>query len=144
MGLFKKKKKVTKILNISMPTLIREAIFDSIFDDVAALGHSMGLPPISDEVADMEEQASQKRLERFSNLLPLIEAHSDIAARIAAAAYELEMLGEHPESKPLIEEDLIHIIELFKIVSLSSSISVISTLITVSYTHLTLPTKRIV
>jgi hypothetical protein len=129
MGLFKKKKKITKILNISMPTLIREAIFDSIFDDVAALSASMGLPPISDEVADMEEQASQKRLERFSNLLPLIEAHADIAARIAASAYELEMLGEHPESKPLIEEDLIHIIELFKIVSLSSSISVISTLI---------------
>jgi len=130
MGLFKKRKRKikTKIIELRMPVLVRQVIYDSIFDDTEAIANSMGLPPISEEVSDMEQKASESRIAKFGPLLPFIEAHSDIAARVAASAYQLEMIEENPDQTPLIEEDLEHIVNLFKLVSLSSAVSCISTL----------------
>lgn len=130
MGIFRKRKRKikTKIIELRMPVLVRQVIYDSIFDDTEAIANSMGLPPISQEVAEMEQSASEERIAKFSPLLPFIESHSDIAARVAAAAYQLEMLEDHPDESPLIEEDLEHIVNLFKLVSLSSAVSCVSTL----------------
>jgi hypothetical protein len=130
MGLFRKKRKIrTKIIELRMPVLVRQVIYDSVFDESEAIAGELGLPPISQEVSEMEEKASEDRIGKFAPLIPFIESHSDIAARVAASAYQLEMLQEHPEDGPLIEEDIEHIIALFKVVSLSSAISCISTLI---------------
>jgi hypothetical protein len=91
------------------------------------IAEAMGLPPISDEVAEMEIADSQKRLERFARLMPFIDSHSDIAARIATSAYFLEE-DEDDEDTPLssLDPELVSI--LFKVVAMSSSISCISTL----------------
>jgi hypothetical protein len=130
MGLFKKKKRKvrTKIIEMRMPVLVRQVIYDSIYDASEAIAEKLGLPPISEEVSSMESRASEDRLSKFSPLIPFIEAHSDISARVSASAYQLEMLENNPEDGPFIEEDLEHIIGLFKIVSLSAAVSVISTL----------------
>lgn len=130
MGIFRKKRKVrTKVIEVRMPILMRQVIYDSVFESSEKIAESLGLPPISEEVRDMESRASEERLLKFQPLIPFIESHSDISARVAASAYQLEMLEASPEDGPLIAEDLEHIIGMFKIVALSASVSCISTLI---------------
>ena len=124
----KKKPKVVKVNHIPLPILIRQAIYDTMLEPAEGIADVMGLPPISDEVADMEADASQERLERFANLIPFIDSHSDIASRIAAAAYALDDDNDDTNVFNLHEDDYEKIYSLFKIVALSSSISCISTL----------------
>ena len=113
-----------KVLSISLPVLIRQVIYDTMLMPTEDIANAMGLPPISDEVADMEEQASEKRLQRFSKLLPFIDSHADIAAKIAVAAYLLE----DDEIEEKLVEDAETLQRLFRLVALSSSLSCISTL----------------
>jgi hypothetical protein len=124
----KKKTKVVKVNHIPLPILIRQAIYDTMLEPAEGIADVMGLPPISDEVADMEADASQERLERFANLIPFIDSHSDIASRIAAAAYALDDDNDDTNVFNIHEDDYEKIYSLFKIVALSSSISCISTL----------------
>jgi hypothetical protein len=113
-----------KVLSVSLPVLIRQVIYDTMLMPTEDIANAMGLPPISDEVADMEEQASEKRLQRFSRLLPLIDSHADIAAKIAVAAYLLE----DDEIEEKLVEDAETLQRLFRLVALSSSLSCVSTL----------------
>jgi len=131
--MFKRKKKQPKveIKHIPLPILIRQAIYDSMLEPSEGIAEAMGLPPISDEVAEMEVAASQQRLERFARLLPFIDSHSDIASRIAASAYHID--DEDGYLEALDEEDLDKIAALFKIVAISSSISCISTLFNLGF-----------
>jgi hypothetical protein len=116
---------VNQIIDVPMPILIRQVVYDSIFNYSYEISNKMGLPPISEEVHDMEERASQERISKFSALLPFIDAHADIAAKVAAMAYVIE------SDNPIEFEDSTNFAELtklFKLVSLSSSVSCISTL----------------
>jgi len=113
-----------RVLSVSLPVLIRQVIYDTMLMPTEDIANAMGLPPISDEVADMEEQASEKRLQRFSRLLPLIDSHADIAAKIAVAAYLLE----DDEIEEKLVEDTETLQRLFRLVALSSSLSCVSTL----------------
>ena len=124
--IFKRRKKKSvkvEIKHIPLPILIRQAIYDTMLEPAEGIADAMGLPPISDEVADMEADASQERLERFANLIPFIDSHSDIASRIAAAAYALDDDNDDTNVFNLSEDDYEKIYSLFKIVALSSSIS---------------------
>jgi hypothetical protein len=85
---------------------------------------AMGLPPISYELSDMDERASEERLSKFSALIPFIDSHADIAARIATSAYVLEDSEEEID-----QEELDSMTRLFRLVSLASSVSCVSTLI---------------
>jgi len=127
---FKKKNKEPVIgfepKHIPLPVLIRQVLYDSMLMPVEEIAASMGLPPISDEVSEMEERASEERLQAFSALIPFIDSHADIAARIATASYVLgddDTMGEK-----FGEEDQVNLTKLFKLISLSSSMSCISTL----------------
>lgn len=113
-----------KVLSISLPVLIRQVIYDTMLMPTEDIAKAMGLPPISDEVADMEEQASEERLQRFSKLLPFIDSHADIASKIAVAAYMLE----DDEGEEKLVEDAETLQRLFRLVSLSSTLSCVSTL----------------
>lgn len=113
-----------KVLSISLPVLIRQVIYDTMLMPTEDIAKAMGLPPISDEVADMEEQASEERLQRFSRLLPFIDSHADIASKIAVAAYMLE----DDEGEEKLVEDPETLQRLFRLVSLSSTLSCVSTL----------------
>ena len=129
--IFRRKKKRTsvEVKHIPLPILIRQTIYDTMLEPAEGIAEAMGLPPISDEVADMEADASQERLESIARLLPFIESHSDIASRIAAAAYVLDDDMDVQNILNLSEEDYEKIYSLFKIVAMSSSISCISTLV---------------
>ena len=99
-----------------------------MLEPAEGIADAMGLPPISDEVSEMEERASQERLEKFSMLLPFIDSHSDIAARIATSAYVLDDDYGDIESLNISVDDVDRLTSLFKLVALSSSLSCISTL----------------
>ncbi len=125
----KRKKRIeTRIIDVPLPILMRQNVYDSVFEDVDKIANRMGLPPISQEVSDMERSASQKRIARFASLLPFIDAHSDMAARVSATAYLLN-LSDGDEDKDVLERELEEIIQLFKLVSVSASVSCISTLL---------------
>jgi hypothetical protein len=109
-----------------LPVLIRQIIYDSMLMPAEDIAEAMGLPPISDEVAEMEEQASQDRLENFASLIPFIDSHSDIVAKVAANAFILEESLEELEKYGL--EDIDNLMKTFKLVSLSSTLSCISSL----------------
>jgi len=122
----RKKKRRIEVKHIPLPILIRQAIYDSMLEPSEGIAEAMGLPPISDEVAEMEVAASQNRLERFARLLPFIDSHADMCSRICTAAYLLEDDGEQLDS--LGDLDIESMTSLFRVVAISSTISCISTL----------------
>jgi hypothetical protein len=124
----KKKKHKIEIKHVPLPILMRQAIYDSMLEPAEGIADALGLPPISDEVSEMEELASQKRLERFAKLIPFIDSHSDLASRIVAAAYLLDDDIDNLSALHLGEDMEEKLIDLFKIVAISSSVSCISTL----------------
>jgi hypothetical protein len=115
-----------QIKHIPLPILIRQAIYDSMLEPAEDIAEVLGLPPISDEVAEMEENASQERLEKFSSLIPFIDAHSDIASRIATASY---VLSDDGTKEDVPDQELGRLSSMFKLVALSASLSCISSLI---------------
>jgi hypothetical protein len=121
---WKRKRKLKHITQVSLPVLIRQVIYDSMLTPPEGIAMAMGLPPISDEVSEMEERASEDRLSKFSALIPFIDSHADIAARIATSAYVLEDSEEEID-----QEELDSMTRLFRLVSLASSVSCVSTLI---------------
>lgn len=128
---WKKKSKVKRvqIKQLPLPVLIRQVIYDTMLMPAEEIAYAMGLPPISDDVAEMEERESQKRLEKFSSLIPFIDSHADIAAKITASAYMIEDSEEdYGELGKLGIEDVAQLTKLFRLVALSSSVSCISTL----------------
>lgn len=129
---WKKKKPVKKrrqVTQLPLPVLIRQVIYDTMLMPAEDIAAAMGLPPISDDVAEMEERESQKRLEKFAMLIPFIDSHADIAAKIAASAYMIEdEEEEYGELDKLGIEDVEQLTRLFRLVALSSSISCVSTL----------------
>lgn len=128
MRLWKKRKQKITVEQVSLPVLIRQVIYDSMLTPPEGIADAMGLPPISDEVAEMEERASQERLSSMSALLPFIDAHADIAAKIAAAAYLLDDTDEDEDDDMSLEQ-LKSMTSLFRLVSLAASVSCVSTLV---------------
>jgi len=129
MGLFRRKRKpLTRLVEVNMSSIKRQLIYDSVFDDVEGIAATMGLAPISEEVADMEAEASTLRISKFMPLMPLIDGFTDSASEIAASAYKLEMINDNPEEEAIIGEDYEHILGLFKIVALSSAVSCLAAL----------------
>jgi len=116
-----------EVQKIPLPVLIRQAIYDSLLEPAEEIAAALGLPPISQEVAEMEEEASQKRLEEFSALMPFIDSHSDIISRVTSSAF---LLNEDNKGKleSIGVEDLSDLTEMFKIVSISSVVSCLSAL----------------
>lgn len=126
MRFFKRKKKKEPILQVPLPVLIRQVIYDTMLMPSESIAEAMGLPPISDEVSEMEERASQNRLSRMASLLPFIDSHAELCAKISTAAYLLE--DDELESGVLTEKDAQQLHNLFQLVSLSAAVSCVSTL----------------
>jgi hypothetical protein len=126
---FKKKKDETEdsdvsYVTISVSTLMRNILYDSLIKDPEILSGKLGLPPISEDVSEMEEEASQARLEKIHVLMPYIEAHSQLSSKIIFAGY----------SKALPIDDMTDELEetvhtFFELISFASALSCISSLV---------------
>lgn len=122
------KNKKHEIIQVPYQSLVRQAIYDSIFEENAEkIAEMLGLSPVSEDVSELEERDSQERLGRFSALMPFIDAHSDIAAKIAASAYVIQAEQEG-KSEFINGTNIDDLSDLFKLVSMSSAVSCISTL----------------
>lgn len=111
MSWFRKKRQldlsVTEINN-----RIRGFILDSQINNAHDIAEILGCPAISDEVAEKEEEESEKRIERISHLTPLLFALSQSLSQ-GAVEYQRsrisEVIGNVPdamwwESRKLLEQ----------------------------------------
>lgn len=125
---FRKKKKeehVTEYMTVPLSTLLRNILYDSMINNPESLALQLGLPPISEDVSEMEAEASEARLVKISALLPLIEAHAQLSSEITMVAYAKAMPFEEGEEDEQVET-LTHF---FKLIALASSVSCLSTLV---------------
>jgi hypothetical protein len=123
----RKKKKVVSVTQVPLTVLMREIVYDTMLTPTEGIANLMGLPAISDEVAHMEEDASQTRLSNIASLLPFIDAHADIAAKIATSAYLLD----EENNEDMAQEHLDQLNTLFRMIALASSVSCVSTLVNI-------------
>lgn len=127
MKFFKRKPKTFSTTQVPLSVLMREIVYDAMLTPTEGIADLMGLSPISDEVAEMEEQASHDRLSNISELLPFIDAHADIVAKIATSAYILDEDNDEDMGKEQIDQ----LNYLFRMVSLSAAVSCVSTLVNI-------------
>ena len=80
MNIFKKKKKnrVPPIAEIN--NRVRGFIMDSQIQNSHEIAYILGLPALSDEIAEKEEQVSDDRVERIEYLIPILYAHAHTLA----------------------------------------------------------------
>jgi hypothetical protein len=75
----KKKKKIQKTISLTeVSTRLRGFLIDSQVSNAHELAVLLGCSPLSDELKEMEDEESDKRLDRISHLIPLLfaQAHS--------------------------------------------------------------------
>jgi hypothetical protein len=80
MTIFKKKKKNRVPPMAEINNRIRGFIMDSQIQNGHEIAHILGLPAISDEIAEKEEQVSDDRVERIEYLIPILYAHAHTLA----------------------------------------------------------------
>lgn len=124
MRFWKRKRDAVSVTQVPLSVLMRQIVYDAMLSPTEGIAEMMGLPPISDEVADMEQEAHETRLGNIAGLLPFIDAHAEILAKVATAAYTLD--NDLPEEVPAGGLEMLN--ELFKMVALASSVSCVSTL----------------
>jgi len=128
MRLFRKKKtKEVTIKTISPGVQIRKIIYDSGIKQPELIAEMLGLTPLSMDVAEMEESASEERLAKLAPILPVIEMHSMISAQISAMTYFASAM-EDGEGTP-DEEVFDAMTTLFKHVSFSAAVSCMTALV---------------
>lgn len=128
MSFFRKKKnKVTHVPTVSPASQIRKIIYDSGCKYPEVVANMLGLTGVSEEVAEMEEEASDFRLSKIGPILPIIEMHSLISAQVSAMTYFASAAfdGEEEPAKEILEA----MVNLFKFVSFSAAVSCISALV---------------
>lgn len=103
---------------MTVPGFVRQVIYDTRLAGSEQIAQELGLPPVSTEVEEMEEKASEERLAQIHHLIPMIASHSEIAAQIALAAYKTGGGGEPTE----------HLEHMVRVLSFSSALSCVSTL----------------
>ena len=96
--MFSKKKKRNKDLTIGgVSARLRGFILDSQIQNGHELSEILGCSALSDEVAEREEQESDKRTERIGHLIPLIYAHAHALAEGAVEFQRGNLTGELKE-----------------------------------------------
>jgi hypothetical protein len=80
MTIFKKKKKDILPPIAEINNRIRGFIMDSQIQNSHELAFILGLPAISDEIAEKEEQVSDDRVERIQYLMPMLYAYAHTLA----------------------------------------------------------------
>jgi hypothetical protein len=80
MKIFKKKKKAHVPPMAEINNRLRGFIMDSQIQNSHEISYILGLPAISDEIAEKEEQVSDDRVERIEYLIPILYAHAHTLA----------------------------------------------------------------
>jgi hypothetical protein len=123
----KKKKKNKKIWTINdVSAKLREFILDSQIQNAHELSVILGCGKISDELAEKEEEESEKRVERISHLIPLLFAH---AHALAEGSVEYQRANLPPELKELSDEMWIESRKMMEQIAMSALVGSVSQLV---------------
>jgi hypothetical protein len=124
MGKKKKAKKVWTINDVSAK--LREFILDSQIQNAHELSVILGCGKISDELAEKEEEESEKRVERISHLIPLLFAH---AHALAEGSIEYQKANLPEELKGLSSDMWIESRKLMEQIAMSALVGSVSQLV---------------
>lgn len=133
----KKKKKLSSPSINDVTSRIRGFILDSQIQHGHELSVILGCSAVSDEVAEREEEESDKRLTRIEYLLPLIYAYAHLLAEGAA---EFQKQNLPPELKEIPEELWDESRRMMEQLSLASVMGAISQLVDLNL--LTIPKEK--
>jgi len=95
MKIFKKKKKNRVPPMAEINNRIRGFIMDSQIQNSHEIAYIMGLPNLSDELAEKEEQVSDDRLERIEYLIPILYAHAHTLAEASIEYQKANIEGSN-------------------------------------------------
>lgn len=116
---------------VPMSMIVRSVIYDAGFENPEAVVASLGLQTVSDEVAEMEEEASERRLDAIEPLAPLLGIISAMLAK-ATVAYSTSALSEEQVSEEMQEQ----LTSQFQRLALGSAICALSTMVEIGLVKL--------
>lgn len=123
MGWFKRGKPKYEVVSTEVPmsTILRWYLYDTGLDDANKLAEFVGLNKVSEEGDAKEQEDSDIRVSRIMELMPYIDALSDISADTMAALHKSNGKGID-----LTEEETASSKIIYKAVSMSSLIGALS------------------
>lgn len=122
----KRKKEKHFVTEVPMRTLARWYFYDAGLDDPNKMATLVGMMPDSVEGSEMEEEASDQRMERVIPLIPYIETMSEINARSFATLQFDHYAEAHQTELSQLNEEREHIEELYRQVSFSALLAAFS------------------
>lgn len=127
MKFFRKKREPTiDTTNLSPTAQIRKIIYDTGCKNPEQVAVLMGLTNLSTDVAEMELNASELRVNRVLPIFPVVESHAMVSAQVSAMSY-FHSAMEDGEEMP--EKELINALtQMFNFVSFSSAVSCLAAL----------------
>ena len=111
----------------SIPSMMRNAIYDSMYKDPETLASLVGLSPMSAEVSEMEYEASKVRVNKIMPVMPVIELCSQISAQVAEAG--ISEAFKDSRSQEVSDTVKGTLQELLETVCFAAAVSCVSTLV---------------
>lgn len=103
MSWFKRKPKYAQITSVSqVKAHLREFMLDTQIPNALNISEELGCPPISDDVAEREEEESDKRVTRIEPLIPLLHGYSMMMAEVFAKNFSNAMISEGEGEPPAL------------------------------------------
>lgn len=121
MSWFKRKKKTetdVRVIELTLAGIARQIVHDGVLGDPLDIARRIDLPPLSEDVLEMEEEASHLRLQTIDRYMPLLELHAQVMGEICLASYQIS----NPE-REMGEEQAEEMETLFRLVSFSSALT---------------------
>jgi hypothetical protein len=109
----KKNKKITDPVSLSeVSSRLRAFLIDSQIQNAHELARILGCSPLSDELKEMEDDESDKRVDRISHLVPLLYAQAHALAESSVEYQKANItkdIGDLPsetwwESRKILEQ----------------------------------------
>lgn len=113
-----------KPIYVPMSMLMRSVVYDAGFEEPENVMNSLGLPPVSAEVAEMEQAASDRRLDAIEPLAPFLAVSSHMLAK---ATVEYSMSQTLSEDMPDEMKDALR--DQFQRLALGAAVCTISSLV---------------
>lgn len=139
--MFWKRRKDVDISMAEITARLRGFILDSQINNAHEISVILGCALTSEEVAEKEEEESEKRIDKVSYLFPLIYAHAHALAE-GATTFQRSNVPEHPEVPNIPEEVWTESRKLMEQVAVSALVGSISQLVDMGLLAVPKPRRR--